>query len=158
MEVLIGDNPFGLRMSPTPSLELLAGPPPIAPQPMSPVASIPLLPIIPECPSPVPPPASLQLKLELCQSMFHATAASLSRAKAHAAAMEDTCLAALAHIHAAVARHMELSTWYNVLVRALRSTPQGTALASVAGLLIYDSLEDWDWDVVGVDDESIVGY
>ncbi len=53
---------------------------------------------------------------------------------------------------------MELSTWYNVLVRALCSTPQGTALASAAGLSIYDSLEDWDSDVVGVDDESIVGY
>ena len=90
----------------------------------------------------MPPPASLQLKLEICRSTFHAATASLGHAKAHTVAMEDACLAALAHIHAIVARHAELSTRYNILVWALCSTPQGTALASVAGLSNYDGSED----------------
>jgi len=158
MEVLIGNNPFGLHTSPTPSIELLVGLPPVALQPTSLVASIPLLPIVPERPLPVLPPASLQLELELCQSTFHTTTASLSRTEVHAVVVEDACLAALAHIHTIVAHHMELSTWYNVLVQTLHSTLQGTALASTVGLSIYNSLEDWDSDVVGVGDESIVGY
>src|SRR5713226_2759445 len=153
MEVLIGNNPFGLHMSPTPSIELLVGLPPVAPWLVSPVASVLLPPIVPERPSLVPPPASLQLELEICQSAFHAATASLGRAKVHAVAVEDARLAALAHIRAVVARHAELSTRYNILVRALRSTPQGTALASVAGLLNYDGSEDWDSDIGGVGDE-----
>ena len=110
MEVLIGDNPFGLCASPTSSIELLVGPPPVVLRLASLVASIPLPPIIPERPLLVLPPASLQLKLEICWSAFHATATSLGCTKVHAAAMEDARLAALAHICAVVAHHAELST------------------------------------------------
>src|SRR5216684_1393664 len=102
MEALIGNNPFGLCVSPTPSIELLVGLPPVVLWPTSLVASIPLPPIVPEHPSLVLPP--------ICTIIAH---------------------------------HAELSTWYNILVWALHSTPQGTALASAVGLSIYDGLEDW---------------